>query len=398
MKTNKQTSFLEISLVILIWIVILFQRIAINIANYQFSIGLIIFYLFLAIWIMRGEIFVNKRRMLYFLIAISGLTFSALISANYSKLFSILSFLLLLVSYLPTIFTFKAGNQRIALKGFQTIILVIAIIGIAQFLLQFAGIPFRDWLNFIPTGNIINNYNYAVPISYGNSIYKANGIFPAEPSFFSQLVALSILIEMYVFQKYKKLLILFPALLLSFSGTGIILLVVGLIPLLLTLKWDKLLIIGTIIVITLAIFFASGLATYTFNRIREFQDPNASGYIRFVSPFTSYMQFFNEKGSTPIFWFGMGPGVSDDVIWNTPTYLNPLMKLLIEYGLLGLLFFLYLIYVFFSSQSLWLAISLFTVFSILSGGLLTPQMTVLYFLILVLHRRKPSSAKPVWVS
>jgi hypothetical protein len=334
--------------------------------------------------------------MLYFLIAISGISLSALVSSYYSKSFSIQSLLLLLGLYFPTIFTFKAGKQLIALKGFQMIILFIAIIGIVQFLLQFIGFPFRDWLSFIPAENIIYNYNYAIPISYGSSIYKSNGIFPAEPSFFSQLIALSIFIEVYVFQKYKRLLVLFPALLLSFSGTGLILLAVGLIPLLLTLKWNKLLIIGTITIITLSIFFSTGFAGYTFNRIREFQDPNTSGYIRFISPFTSYIQFFHEKGNTPVFWWGMGSGVSDDVAWNTPTYLNPLMKLLIEYGLSGLLFFSYLIYVFFSGQSLWLALTLFTCYSILSGGLLTPQITVLYFLILIFHK-KPIPAEPIRV-
>jgi hypothetical protein len=387
MKTNTRNSFFDLSLVALIWIVLLFQRMAINISNFQFSIGLIILYVFLALWIMRGEIVVNKKRLLYFLIVLSGISLSVLISSTYSDLFSIGSLLLLLGLYFPTIFTFKAGKQLIALKGFQATVLIFAVIGVTQFLLQFVGVPFRDWLSFIPTENIIYNYNYTIPISFGSSIYKANGVFPAEPSFFSQLVALSILIEIYVFQKYQRLLILLPALLLSFSGTGLILLAVGLLPLLFTLKWDKLLIIGTVMLITLSVFFYTGFASHTFNRIRELQDPNASGYIRFVSPYISYVQFFNDQGNTPAFWFGMGPGVSDDVMWNTITYLNPLMKLLIEYGLPGLLFFLYLIYIFFSGQSLWLALALFTVYAVLSGGLLTPQFTVLHFLVLVFHQK-----------
>jgi len=391
MKTNTRNSFLDISLVALIWIVILFQRIAINISNFQFSLGLIALYVFLAIWFIRGEIFVNKKRMLHFLIALSGISLSAIISSTYSDLFSIGSLLLLIGLYFPTIFTFKAGKQLIALKGFQAIILFIAIIGIVQFLLQFVGVLFRDWLSFIPAGNIIYNYNYTIPISFGSNIYKANGIFPSEPSFFSQLVALSIFIEVYIFRKYKRLLILFPALLLAFSGTGLILLMIELVPLLFTLKWNRLLLFGIITVMALLIFFYTGFASYTFNRIGELQNPNASGYIRFVSPYTSYTQFFHDKGNMPVFWFGMGPGVSDDVTWNTTTYLNPLMKLLIEYGLPGLLFFSYLIYVFFSRQPFWLALSLFTVYAILSGGLLTPQFTVLHFLILVFHR-KPISA------
>jgi hypothetical protein len=378
---------MEFSLVAVIWVVILFQRIAIKIANYQFSVGLIVLYIFLAIWIIRGEIFVNKKKILYFLIAMGGISLSALISSYYSELFSIQSLLLLVGLYFPTIFTFKAGKQPVALKGFQMVILLLAIIGIAQFLLQFVGIPFRDWLGFIPADNIIYNYNYAIPISYGSSIYKSNGIVSAEPSFFSQLIALSIFIEIYVFQKYAKLLILLPALLLSFSGTGLILLAVGLISLLRIIKWNKLIIIGLITVVSFSMFFSTGFAAYTFNRIREFQDPYTSGYIRFISPFTSYKQFFDEQGNSLAFWLGMGPGVSDDVTWKTPTYLNPLMKLLVEYGLPGLIFFSYLIYVFFSGQSLWLALSLFTGYAILSGGLLTPQITVLYFLILVFHRK-----------
>ena len=386
-KTYNQNSFFEISLVALIWTVILFQRIAVKVSDYQFSVGLIILYLFMAVWVVRKEIFINRKKMLFFLVVAGGILLSALVASSYAGSFSVPSLLLLLGVYVLTIFEFGAGQQLAALKGFQAVMLIIAIIGIVQFLSQLVGIQFRDWLSFISQENIIYNYNYAIPISYGNSIYKSNGVFLAEPSFFSQLIALSIFFELYVFRKYIRLLILFPALLVSFSGTGLILLAVGLVPLLVKLKWNRLLVVGIISAIALSIFVNTGFAAHTINRIGEFQDPYASGYIRFISPFTSYQQFFREKGEAAVFWLGMGPGVGEDVVWSTPTYLNPLMKLLVEYGVPGLLFFLYLVYVFFSGQSFWLALTLFVTYAALSGGLLTPQITVLYFLILIFHRR-----------
>lgn len=387
---NKKQKF---SLILLLLIIVLTQRLAINIADYQFSIGFIAFYIFLLIWLLQKKLLINKKRSFYFLLTTIGLLLSAWISSTYSISFSLPSLLLLLTLYFPTIFVLKPEQQNHALKGFQSIIFFITIIAILQFVTQFVGIPYRDWLSFIPNENIIRNFNYDIRISYNSQLYKSNGIFLAEPSYLSQLTAISILVEIYLFRRYFRLFFLFSAFFLSFSGTGIVLLAVGLLPLMFRLKIKTLMVVSVIIVTAFSIFFFSGFATYTLDRISEFQRPTSSGYIRFISPYVSYIQLFNEKNTSPEFWVGLGPGTSDEYNWNTATYLNSPMKLIIEYGIFGALFFSYITYIFFNSGTkTWLSLAAFVMYTFLSGGLLTPEIFVIYFLILFLHPKNSSIA------
>jgi hypothetical protein len=127
------------------------------------------------------------------------------------------------------------------------------------------------------------------------------------------------------------------------------------------------------------------LLSYTYSRVVEFQSPGTSGYMRFISPITSYSDFFMTSGNTTTFWFGLGPGVSEDYAWPTKTYPNAVMKLLAEYGVGGMLFLIYLSYVIFSRRPAWLARAVFVMYALLSGSLLTPQVVVVYYVLLILH-------------
>ena len=380
------------SIFVLILIILLGQRIAINIANYQFGVGFIAFYLFVMMWVIEGKVLINKKKFFLFVAASFGIIISAAISATYSDYYSLPSLLQLLGLYFLTVFVFKENQHSFTLNLFQKITFIIAIIGILQFLTQLLGIAYKDWLFFIPEENMIANYNYDISIEFGSNIYKSNGIFLQEPSTYSQIIALSILAELYYFKKYFRLFILIIALLVSFSGTGVLLLAIGLIPLIFKLKLNRLIIFGTIACIGLLIFFYSGFASHTFNRIYEFQNPYASGYIRFIAPYQSYLHLLRVE-NIPTILFGLGPGASDRYIWPTPTHFNPIIKLLVEYGFSGLLFFLYIMYVFFARQKIWLAFAIFLIFTFLSGSLLTPHTTVLFFLLLPLNQTAQISSR-----
>ncbi len=377
---------LDNTIILILIIVILGQRIAINISDIQFSVSFLILFILIFFWLANKQIKFDKKRLILFLVSIISVTFSASISSIYSLSFSITSILLLLILYFPTVLRFTVPKQILLLKTFQTILLFLSIIGILQFISQFIGLQARDWLSFLPKENILLNYNYMAPIEFGSNIYKSNGIFFAEPSFFSQFVSLSIIIELYLWKRYNRILILLPALLFSFSGTGLILLMVGLFPLLYKMNWKKLLPIGILFISIIIAFIYSGFATYTLKRVEELRNPYTSGYIRFISPYSTYWEHFKQSDNFIEIIFGMGPGVSEDYQWHKPTYFNPLMKLVVEYGLFGLPFFAYLIFVFFSSRPYWLSLILFIFYSILSGGLLTPQITVIHYLLLIFHK------------
>lgn len=362
------------------------QRLALNLAGMQIGISFLVFCAFILVGVLSQQVLIQKERLLLFLGAVLGLLMAALSASNSSQYFSTQSLVLLLLLYFLSVFVFQDDLREIILNGFQTLVFVIAILGVLQFVTQLAGIPYRDWLSFIPSQNIIGNYNYNIPLEFGSHLYKANGIFLQEPSTFSQLVAVSILLEMYLFKKYTRLILWLAALLVSFSGTGLTLLGIGILPLVFKLEIKKIVIFSGIVGLAALIFAYSGFASYTVNRVGEFDNAGKSGYIRFIAPYVTYLDFLKEPGTTVSEVFGLGPGASDRYEWDTTAHFNPPMKLIIEYGLFGLLFYLYLMYIFFSRQPFWLSFALFIMYTFLSGSLLTYQTTILFFLLLTLHR------------
>jgi len=372
--------------VLLLVIAVLGQRFAFNIIGMQIGVSFIAFYLFIIYGILSQQVVIRKKRFLLYLVSLTGLLIAVLITSYRSSYVSAFSFFLLIVLYFLSVFAFKENLEQIILTGFQRIILLIAIIGILQFITQLIGIPYRDWLSFIPDQNILGNYNYSIPIEYGSKLYKANGIFLQEPSTFSQLMALGILLELYLFKKYARLVVWLAALLVSFSGTGLVLVGVGLMPMIFRFEIKKLIVFSYIGVITIAIFIYTGFAIYTFNRVTEFENSGKSAYIRFIAPYVAYVNFLEERNNLVDQIFGLGPGASERHNWETLAHFNPPTKLVVEYGLFGILFFLYLIYIFFSHQPFWLAFSLFIMYTLLSGGLLTYQTTIFIYLLLTLHQ------------
>lgn len=378
----------------LIWVLILSQRFSIYIGGYPFSIGMFIFFAFFIFWLLTKKLRFDPNRLRLYLPALAGILVSAAISSYYSARFSMPSLLLLIGLYTPTVLIYKnQGVQQVVLTQFRSIMCIMSLFGIVQFITQLIGIPHRDWLSFIPGQFLASNYAYNIPVEYGANLYKSNGIFFLEPSHFSQFLALAIILEIYYFKRFIRLALLIPALLVTFSGTGIIALAIGLIPLLWERHWKVVLVFITITAIALYVFLISGYAYYAYSRVGEFQNPNTSGYIRFVGPIVSYIDFFDYKGETLPFWFGLGPGSSEygyRTGWMTTNtaYQNTIMKLLFEYGFpSGLLFFAYLTYVFFVRKRLfWLSLVLFTLYTFLTVSLLIPQHVVLHYTFLLVYK------------
>src|SRR2546421_359958 len=87
---------------------------------------------------------------------------------------------------------------------FQKIGMTIVVAGAAVF--QYCGQYFLPHnvvfpLEFLLGPFLIKNFNHVIPIAYGSSIFKSNGMFLAEPSFLSQAMALSFIIERLFFRR-----------------------------------------------------------------------------------------------------------------------------------------------------------------------------------------------------
>ena len=113
---------------------------------------------------------------------------------------------------------------------FQKLMTICSIYGIYQLFGRIYNLPFSD-LYF--NGYMVEGYNWTNKVVFmGESFYRSNAIF-REPSFFSQMLAISLLLYLpnITSNKFKKQL--FPiflqniALLTTFSGTGVIMIIVG---------------------------------------------------------------------------------------------------------------------------------------------------------------------------
>jgi hypothetical protein len=253
--------------------------------------------------------------------------------------FSPTSLLLLVAVHLPYVFTVPQSNdgERI-IKFFIQIVTVFALLGIAQYGLEFV-VNVRYLFpieNFVPDTFIVQNFNHQAAIEYGSHEYRANGVFLLEPSFFSQLLAVAIVAELCTLGRVTRLAILGLALLVSYSGTGIIVLALCL-PLCVVSqrRWGLLLVgvIGLIAIIALHEFFHVGRLL---SRVDEFTSIQSSGYGRFVGGFYLFDRFLWHDPWRTLFGYGAGSFTSHATASHDGVAGEmALFKIVFEFGLLG---------------------------------------------------------------
>jgi hypothetical protein len=268
------------------------------------------------------------------------------------------------------------------------VIVVMAIIGVAQYTVQYVGISLSDLVwSRVPESFIRGVYNYDIWIEWGSNLRKANGVFFLEPSFFSKALALAILLELLYRGNVVRLILFHVALVLTFSGTGIILAAVG-YTLLPFRRFDfRILLIIGMIVLVIAFLLMTGYSDIFVGRLDEFTNPNASAYKRFIAPYKSIVEFelYNNILS------GFGPGSGQGAAKDIGTHLGYFFKFFYEYGMLPMIMFL----VFVVSCTLGngvpaaLIIALFVSYTVLGGGLLEPMVITKILLLCSWFRLKP---------
>lgn len=313
-----------------------------------------------------GSARMEPARLIFFCLmasVIGGVT--ALRSDNVSL--ASLAFLLLL--HLPYVLHI-AGSEHVLKtlsRVFLNVATIIALCGIGQYVLQF----FVDTAyvfpieNFLPADWRVTGFNMQAPIAYGSSIYRANGIFMQEPSFFSQFLAIAVLVELMGPARLWRVALYGAAILASYSGTGLVVLAVCMPVLILaSRRWSLMVAIA---IVLLLLFLAAPYLhiDHLIARIGEFGSERSSAYERFVGGFRI---FEASVGADP--WkmlFGYGAGSYRDLVHglNHPAAEMALFKIVVEYGLIGtLLYFGFVLFCIFSARGpfvlrLALAVSLF---------------------------------------
>jgi hypothetical protein len=251
---------------------------------------------------------------------------------------SVPSMLLYFVIYAPFTLSLRPavvdGRGEQVQSQFLAVALICAVAGILQFYLQF--IVHAPWLF---------DFTYLIPEALRgstgfNTVYnvglftKSNGFFLREPSEQSLLMGLAIVVEWSSKKRRPwRLACFIMALLLSYSGTGIMALTVALMV---PFNYKVALRLLGAILVAAFVFFVVGdvlqLDVIT-RRVHEFGSPKSSGYQRYIAPALLVRDGIADTSWTPL--FGHGPGMitraSVRYLSHDPTW----GKSIFEYGLVG---------------------------------------------------------------
>jgi hypothetical protein len=323
------------------------QRFSLSFGNSLMSLDVVPALFILTHQFAAGRLVIVYDRLLWFLALSLAATCSLLLNFKSTMLPSYSEFIVIYSAFTlsrpATVDRYKS-----TLQAFQVLVLVLSFFAIAQFFAQFAldGRELVQFFGIVPDYLLasynIGGVNTIIPIAEGSSLIKSNGIFLTEPSTLSQMTALAILIEILVFRRSRYLFLLAFGFLLSYSGTGLMML-------LLCLPFTGFVQRNAIFYVLLGIVFVVGLSvtgivdlSVFVSRIGEFEDTRGSGFARFVAPFWLAADYL-DLASLRALLLGNGPGTTaafTEGFWYSGGMTGTWVKLVYEYGLIGSLVFI----------------------------------------------------------
>jgi hypothetical protein len=310
-------------------------------ADYSVQAELLALYTLVGVMALTGAAELNTRGALGYIAIVSVAAASFLVNASLgAHESSVGSILLLTILYAPLAISLREDLVQPSLwhwvmKTFLRIALFIALAGIAQFFAQFVYSP--EWLfDFRPLipDAIRGSGDYHTVQATRHWLMKSNGFFLREPTSFSFLMALALLCELSLTRRKWVMAIFGAGILLSYSGSGVVALAVGMIfppgrrslvhlAAAVGLGALALLLLGDVLNLS-----------YTVDRVNEVQNEKSSAYARFVDPAVALFHYMGSDVWTPV--LGHGPGTLPRL---TDAYESTFAKLPFEYGLLGALAF-----------------------------------------------------------
>jgi hypothetical protein len=368
-----------------------FQRFGVNFGSYSLNAGLLVMYGFLIVAAFAGALTLSLSRVAWLLACLGVALCSTFLSAERS---STSSLFLLVAMYLPFAFVL-APAARLTWEEvsdmFSQLALVCALAGVGQFYAQF--VFSADWLfDFTPRVPAFlrgpGGFNTVIAVG---SFYKSNGFFFREPSGFSFFMALALMIEALGKRRALRLGLFGLALLLTYSGTGLLALVIGM---LIPMNRKTLLRVSVLAVIGIALFLALDDAmhlSFTLGRLSEFGSERSSGYIRYIAPGRLLADTALAEPAT--LWFGHGPGSISrkeaGFEFHDPTW----AKLVFEYGVLGFVVFvgLFVLALRRSDTPIRVRVMLFAGWLVMGGHLLSPEQNFLTLALVGVLPRKEAA-------
>jgi hypothetical protein len=303
--------------------------------------------------------------------------------------FSTFSFFYLILLYFVYLFSIDVTRSEYLgyLKIFQNLMIAMALVALVQFVEQLTLHTTMSLFDFVPENLQVVGYNTRPTLSYGSTFYKANADFFLEPSFLSQYMAVAIIIEILFFGNWKRIALYGAAIFASFSGTGMILLLLFAVATVIRTKRWGMLYPLPFLVILLIIFRDNQFVSAIFGRLGEFDDTNTSAFMRFIGPNEVLTSILGPDFGA--FLIGRGPGFVEELnrgALGAPVNFPVIHKMLLEYGIIGTVPFLVFIVVrfFAGSRSKLLSAAALLMYLFLSGSLLQPHTIYLFYVLVIL--------------
>jgi len=357
----------------------------------EFGIGANLFVTLLALAAIgaRGGLVLDPLRAALVLVFLACAWFSVALNAGSA---SAPSAALVMLVYAPYALSLRDpdGVFEDCIAAFQAMVMVCAVAGIVQFIAQYAVDPalIFTFHGLLPEPILLKGWVNMQPMQWGGSTYKANGFFLNEASTFSQYLALAIVIEVLFFRRLPWLATFGTAILLSYSGTGLMLLVLLLPWVLLARRSYK----------VLAGLFAFGVVAVALGdlwnmqalvgRAAEFGQTGTSATARYSAGgwlVSAYLMAW-----PPDLLFGLGPGSFLDTarLQSFEAHDAAIWKLLFEYGLVGSIAFwlMFAVVLFDRVRARWVAAALMVGFLTFGGMMLDTRLQVLILLFCALTK------------
>lgn len=375
-----------------LFVVVVLERFGLNFGSYSFNACLVALYLLLFVSAATGRLAVSGTRAAVYAVAVAVAVASYAVNATFAHedQSSVSSLLLLLVTYAPFPFVVMPASAidrdpSTALARFVNVSLFVAIAGILQFYAQYLIhapwlFDFTDWVPPVFRGP--SGFHTVIRVG---AHAKSNGFFEREPSGFSFTMALGLMAEWSGRRRPWVLVCHAFGLLLSYSGTGILALLIGsLFP----IRRNTLLRVAVLGAAGAIVYWTLGNVldlSFTLQRVFEFGSERSSGYIRYIAPFRLLVDTWNTEPWS--LWLGHGPGTiaraQEGAFFSglhTYEFHDPTWaKLLFEYGIAGFVAFVALFALVLRHPAVPVSIRAVLFFSwlIMGGHLLSPDHAVL---------------------
>ena len=342
--------------------------------------------------LLMGRLVFDKVRLIAYLAVLSMLWG---IQVMRGEPFSPTSLLLFTVLHFPyTLHLKRQPDYREVLASFQRIAVIIASLGVLQYVVQFFVGPTLAFPveNFFPEAFKVTQFNMQGYTEYGSEVYRTNGVFMLEPSFYAQFLAVAVIIELLMRRRLWAIGLFLCGMVVSYSGTGLMVLFACL-PFLAISKrrWD--LLIGGVVLgaglIGVAGLIDNPYINIFFKRAGEFTAPGSSGFARFVGGFYLFEQFLWPDPLRALFGFGAGSllAYKQKATWAAGE--NAVFKMIFEYGLVGGLAYLAFIVYCVKQSAAPVMLRLGVGLTYLLGGIYVPFAHCLVLGLLVWPNGKP---------